>query len=161
MPRVREKQGYPSVFIKKLDISEKYGMLKIILSQCAGRMGSGLPFPKRLFHTEAGQRLLLLAGMSAYFAAAFFLMEKTGIGCVFLHFFGIPCPGCGMTRALRCLLQLDFAGAFRHHPLVFAMPYVFAYIFLPARSRWHPYLLAAIGAIAVMLWVYRIVCVSI
>ena len=31
--------------------------------------------------------------------------------------FGIPCPGCGMTRAYLALLRLDFAAAFEYHPL--------------------------------------------
>lgn len=34
---------------------------------------------------------------------------------------GIPCAGCGMTRAVRCLLQLDFAGAWQNHPGVYAL----------------------------------------
>jgi len=37
--------------------------------------------------------------------------------CPFLFFLGIPCPGCGMTRALLSLLRLDFAAAFHYHPL--------------------------------------------
>lgn len=33
-------------------------------------------------------------------------------GCPFRFFFGISCPGCGMTRALLAALRLDFAAAF-------------------------------------------------
>lgn len=30
---------------------------------------------------------------------------------------GLPCPGCGMTRAVICLLKLDFKGSFRYNAL--------------------------------------------
>lgn len=40
-------------------------------------------------------------------------------GCPFRFFFGISCPGCGMTRALLAALRLDFAAAFSYHPVVF------------------------------------------
>jgi hypothetical protein len=32
--------------------------------------------------------------------------------------FGIPCPGCGLTRATLTLLHGDVQGALRFHPLV-------------------------------------------
>lgn len=35
--------------------------------------------------------------------------------------FGVPCPGCGLTRATRELIELDVAGAFAMHPLVFLL----------------------------------------
>lgn len=38
-------------------------------------------------------------------------------GCIFYHTTGIPCPGCGMTRAYLAALHLDFMEAFRMHPL--------------------------------------------
>jgi hypothetical protein len=45
--------------------------------------------------------------------------------CVFKRTFGIPCPGCGMTRAFIHLFQLDLKGAFYYHPLFFLVPVVF------------------------------------
>lgn len=44
------------------------------------------------------------------------------IGCPFRFFFGICCPGCGITRASLSLLRLDFAAAFRYNPLVYILP---------------------------------------
>ncbi len=32
---------------------------------------------------------------------------------------GLPCPGCGLTRAGILLLRGDFAGAFRLHPFIY------------------------------------------
>ena len=40
--------------------------------------------------------------------------------------FGIPCPMCGMTRAILCVFQLKFKEAFYFHAL---WPFVF--VFLP------------------------------
>ena len=44
-------------------------------------------------------------------------------GCPLRFFFGISCPGCGMTRALLAALRLDFATAFSYHPLFFLLPF--------------------------------------
>lgn len=44
------------------------------------------------------------------------------VGCPFKQFLGISCPGCGMTRALKAVLRLDFGLAFEMHPLIFFMP---------------------------------------
>ena len=41
------------------------------------------------------------------------------VGCLFRHITGIPCPGCGMTRAQLAALRLDFRAAFWYHPLWF------------------------------------------
>jgi len=37
--------------------------------------------------------------------------------CPFKFLFGISCPGCGMTRAFKSLLVLNFHQAFYYHPL--------------------------------------------
>jgi len=36
--------------------------------------------------------------------------------CPSRRLLGLPCPGCGMTRALAALLRGDLAGAFALHP---------------------------------------------
>lgn len=38
--------------------------------------------------------------------------------CPFRFFFGVSCPGCGMTRALFAAIFKDFETAFYYHPLV-------------------------------------------
>ena len=37
--------------------------------------------------------------------------------CPFRYFFGVACPGCGMTRALLAAVFSDPAAAFAFHPL--------------------------------------------
>lgn len=45
-------------------------------------------------------------------------------GCPIKLLTGISCPGCGMTRALYCILTLDFCRAWSYHPLIYFMPAV-------------------------------------
>ena len=42
-------------------------------------------------------------------------------------FMGVPCPGCGLTRATLALLQLDFAAMWRFHPLAPVMTPIVAW----------------------------------
>jgi hypothetical protein len=44
-------------------------------------------------------------------------LVEHGLSCVFRDVTSIPCPFCGMTHALARLASLDWAGAFRAHPL--------------------------------------------
>ena len=107
--------------------------------------------------TVWGRRGLLLLGLAAYFAAALLLMRYFDIPCVFRKFLGIPCPGCGMTRALLCLLRLDLAGAARHNAVIFFMPYVFLYILFDWKHRVHKLILAGIAGIAIIQWIIKLI----
>lgn len=51
--------------------------------------------------------------------AAMYLLK---IPCPLNRITGIPCPGCGMTRAYLSLLRLDFAAAFRFNPMFWSVP---------------------------------------
>ncbi len=55
-------------------------------------------------------------------AAVLLAQMVLGIGCPIHFITGINCPGCGMSRALFRVLQLDFAGAFLFHPLWWLLP---------------------------------------
>lgn len=37
--------------------------------------------------------------------------------CIFKKITGICCPGCGLTRSFRCILNLDFSGAIYYNIL--------------------------------------------
>lgn len=41
--------------------------------------------------------------------------------CPVARIFGIPCPGCGMTRALGCLLTGNFKEAWQWNPAVYPL----------------------------------------
>ena len=49
-------------------------------------------------------------------------MEQRPRLCLYKRFFGIPCPGCGLTRAFQSLLSGDLRKAFYYHPLWWALP---------------------------------------
>lgn len=70
------------------------------------------------------KHLLMLHG-TLFIAIAVFLLITyfTGIGCPFRALTGIPCPGCGLSRALFSAVTLDFQSAFFYHPLFFIAPF--------------------------------------
>lgn len=95
---------------------------------------------------------LLLVG---YFAIVYTVFGWLGIGCVFRDCLGFPCPGCGMSRAVLALARLDFAAAWGYHPLVFAMPYVLAYLFFDLRPKAvYNKIMLGIGGAALIHWAY-------
>ena len=75
------------------------------------------------------EKLMLLFLYAAIILTAFFL----GLPCVWQFLFGIPCPGCGMTRAVFSLLRFDIRGAAFLHPMVFFLPLLFLYYLYDGR----------------------------
>ncbi|TCK90558.1 uncharacterized protein DUF2752 [Natranaerovirga hydrolytica] len=49
--------------------------------------------------------------------------------CLIYNTTGMPCPSCGMTRAFRHLIALDFRSAFMYHPL-FVVPLLIPFIYI-------------------------------
>lgn len=54
---------------------------------------------------------MMLSPLAPYLASA------SKMFCVFKGLTGIPCPGCGTTRAALALARFDFAEAFVRYPL--------------------------------------------
>ena len=48
--------------------------------------------------------------------------------CIVKIVFGIPCPGCGLSRAFFSLLRFDFIGAFYYNPIIFIIPTILFFI---------------------------------
>ena len=101
-------------------------------------------------------RLYLLSFFLLYFAVAYTVMYYCGITCVFIEFLGIPCPGCGMTRAFLSLLTLDFYQAVKYNVLIFFMPYIFMYIFCDFKHKAHNAVLLGIAVVAMVNWIIKI-----
>lgn len=73
------------------------------------------------------------------------------IGCPFRFFLGLPCLGCGMTRAWGRILRGDILGAFYFHPL-WGCPPLFIICFLWLRPK-HRRLYRAVVLVMLLLFV--------
>lgn len=49
--------------------------------------------------------------------------EHALLRCPIYAVTGLKCPGCGLTRALYCLLHLDFADMLHENPFILIVPY--------------------------------------
>lgn len=86
------------------------------LSESALEHGTGeAPLPRPGFPRNATERAFVLAGLMGLAGLVLAFQLPT---CPTALFFGVPCPGCGLTRATLLLFSGDIAGAFRMHPLV-------------------------------------------
>lgn len=85
------------------------------------------------------------------------------IGCVFRLMTGIPCPGCGMTRAWLAALRLDFAAAFAYHPLFWVVPIAFALAFVREETASDKVkhgidiVIAVLCVLVIAVWIVRLV----
>ena len=96
---------------------------------------------------------IILAAMTVYGFA-------TGGGCFILRITGVPCPTCGITRAILCLITGRFSKAFEYHPLFF-MPFVMAGLAFLAilNKKWQKPLLCALVILLIAflaVWLIRI-----
>ncbi len=103
------------------------------------------------------KKMLLILLLASYFLVMYPLMKHFGISCVFLKFFGLPCPGCGMTRAFGALCRLDFLEAAKQNVIIYFMPYVLCYLLFDCKHKLHRFLLSGIGVIAIIQWIIKIV----
>ena len=82
-----------------------------------------------LWDRHFGIRCGILGGYLCYLLLWLWL----GLPCWAVAIFGIPCPGCGMSRALFALLRLDVAGAFGWHMMVWSLPALLWALFTDGR----------------------------
>ncbi len=80
--------------------------------------------------------------------------------CLFQHFLGMACPGCGMSHAVFSALRLDFAKAFSSHPMFWSMPILYLYFLLDFSSLknkvLHYIVLVAIAVGFLINWIVKI-----
>ena len=76
-------------------------------------------------------RTKLIATLAVLAFAA--LLAVLDLPCPILRFTGIPCPGCGMTRALIGAAQLRFAYAFQMHAMFWSVPVLYLYFLCDGR----------------------------
>ena len=93
-------------------------------------------------------RLLILA----LFCVTLLGIVCLGLKCPIRSLTGIPCPGCGMTRAWLAALRLDILGAFRYHPMFWSVPVLMAYCMFDCqiiRPKWLNWSLLGLIALGV------------
>lgn len=71
-------------------------------------------------------KLIILCAEIIFFYIFFVL--KIDISCLFKTNLGIRCPGCGLTRAFRAILSLDFTEAIKYN--ILSIPLFVAFTFL-------------------------------
>jgi hypothetical protein len=113
------------------------------------------------------RRRAALAWLAALGAVVAIL--AVGWRCPVLLVAGVPCPTCGMTRAVRLALHGDLAGATRVHPLVWlAVPVVALFLGVELtgyartgtwgasrRMRFSNVLMVGTAALLFALWIAR------
>lgn len=105
------------------------------------------------------KRALLYLG-----ACFFFLWLLTGSICPMHAVTGIPCPGCGLTRAGLRVLMLDFDGAWRMNPFIFPIGILllirgtYRYLLRRKPGKWFSLCTAVILAGLVVFYIWRMVC---
>lgn len=85
--------------------------------------------------------------------------------CPFKATFSIPCPGCGMTRALFALLQGHFALSLHWHALLIpSIGFLVLYLFLwfknkEALKKWENRLILTWAVLMIAYWIWRLIYV--
>ena len=109
---------------------------------------------------ELIRRALSCIGVLFIAWLALYLLD---IGGVFRLLTGIPCPGCGMTRAWLAALRLDFAAAFAYHPLFWAVPIAFVLAFVREEmasgkvKRGIDIVVVTLCVLVIAVWIVRLV----
>jgi len=116
--------------------------------------------PARIFVALIGTLALVNA---AGFAAAVKMVSAVPLFCPFEALIGLPCPGCGMTRAMLSLITGHVGAAAAHNPFCFFIALVLAASVLPAHwlgkvppviTSFVPYFYALVLAAIVAFWVF-------
>lgn len=81
--------------------------------------------------------------------------------CVVKRFSGLPCPGCGMTRAYLSLIHFKLQNAWYFHPLFFLPPLIAGVVILRkqrlvATLYRNNFFWVALGLLVIIVWAARL-----
>ena len=100
--------------------------------------------------------MFIIAGIIVVYAVLSVLGITT---CPSKALFGIPCPGCGISRAFMSALQLNFAAAFEYNPLWVLVPVVLIVVTALSaydKNRAVEIIIIAFIVLAFLVYIYRI-----
>lgn len=110
---------------------------------------------RKLYDPKFKRAIIIIALLALYMAAAELI---TGSICIVRSTIGLPCPGCGLTRAYQLLFTANLTEAFFFHPLfwfipIFALVYLFKWIkYKNENPKW--FIIFSASSIAVFFAVY-------
>ena len=99
----------------------------------------------------------VIIGFLIYYSISHFFW---GAYCPMLLITGLPCPGCGMSRAIFFVLTMQFSRAWAMNPIAFLwVPLIFAffllrYFFGKSIKKLQPYLILVLFA-TILYYMYR------
>ena len=80
----------------------------------------------------------ILFSISVLHVTGIFSADRIGgtipLFCPFKALTGIPCPGCGMTRAILSITKGDFHGAFSYNPFSFFLLFMVVISVVPGKQ---------------------------
>ena len=83
-------------------------------------------------------------------------------GCIFTYITGLPCPGCGLTRAGILLLTGDIKGAFYMNPSIFLWGYFGIYFvcsrYMIGNGKGIMLNLILVCLLTIFIYIYRMGC---
>ena len=79
------------------------------------------------------QGLFVSLALVFYYVLLYF--SKSSTTCFFKLTTGIPCPACGMSRAVFALSKGDFQLGWHWHPLVYLLPLILVLLIVKAVSN--------------------------
>lgn len=74
-----------------------------------------------------------------FLVLGFSIILALNIKCIIRTLIGIPCPGCGMTRAWIEAINLNFYEAFKFHPLFLLAPILIILIIIRGKESTDKY----------------------
>lgn len=86
----------------------------------------------------------------------------TRFTCLIKYITGFPCPACGITRAYKALLNLNFSEAWNYNPLYWFIPPVVLFIITTEKplfnsEKKHTLFFVFVFIIIISVYIYRMV----
>ncbi len=79
--------------------------------------------------------LIMLILLISFLYYRFYSLYRIGIPCIFHEITGLYCPGCGITRALFSLFELNIKKALQYNILIFILsPFLLYYVIISIKN---------------------------